>query len=229
MCNQQLWLPAWQLLGQQHPENYQLIALTIPNAGSMDEVVNSMAELIVEPEAIVVGFSLGGYIASAIALKLGAKIEQLLIVSNLPKNLPPGEIKQRKRTINGISQRGYAGIPNKRIDDLLHPNIKQFNPLSYPIIKQTIITMDRELGVEVLLHQLSVSLHRPDLFPLLEKLSLPITFLVGDKDNLVDLVCLKEALKGNNDQVLKAVPNTGHMLPLESPQALASMLINLLQ
>lgn len=229
MCNKRLWLPTWQILRQQYPENYQLIPLVIPSSGSMDEVVNSLADLIVEKEAILVGFSLGGYIASAIALKLGSKLKQLLIVSNFPKNLPLVEIKQRKRTINWINQRGYSGIPSKRIDDLLHPNIKQFNPLSYQDIKQTIVSMDRELGAGVLKHQISVSLNRPNLLPLFTQLTLPTTFLVGDEDNLVDLACLKDAIKDMNNVGLQVAPNTGHMLPLESPQALATMLINLLQ
>ena len=229
MCNQRLWLPAWQLLRQQYPEDYQLIPLVIPSTGSMDELVNSLADLIVEKDAILVGFSLGGYIASAIALKLGSKLKQLLIVSNFPKNLPLAEIKQRKRTVNWINQRGYSGIPNKRIDDLLHPNIKQFNPLSYQDIKQTIVSMDSELGVGVLIHQISVSLNRPNLLPLFSQLTLPITLLVGDEDNLVDLACLGDAIKNQNNVALHAVPNTGHMLPLESPQALTTMLINLLQ
>ena len=129
MCNESLWLPVWQLLRQQCHQDYQLIALMIPSTGSMDEIVNVLSEQIIADKAILVGFSLGGYIASAIALKLGNKLQQLLIVSNFPKNLPPAEIKQRKRTIDWINQRGYSGIPNKRINDLLHPEIEQLNPL----------------------------------------------------------------------------------------------------
>lgn len=228
MCNQQLWLPAWQLLRQQYPQDYQLIPLVIPSSGNMDEVVSSLSDQVVDNEAILVGFSLGGYIASAIALKLENKLKHLLIVSNFPKNLPLTEIKQRKRTIDWINQRGYFGIPNKRIDDLLHPNIKQFNPHCYQDIKQVIVAMDHELGVDVLLHQLCVSMHRPNLLALLTQLTLPVTFLVGDEDNLVDLASLRQELKSANNVLLKEVTKTGHMLPLESPQALATMLRSLL-
>tara|TARA_R110000737_G_scaffold298078_2_gene304923 strand:+ start:993 stop:1685 length:693 start_codon:yes stop_codon:yes gene_type:complete len=228
MCSQALWQPTWQLLREQYHDNYQLIALVIPNSGSMDEVVSALANKIVENDAILVGFSLGGYIASAIALKFENKISQLLIVSNFPKNLPTAEIKQRKRTIDWINLRGYSGIANKRINDLLQPNIQQFNPQGYQDIKQTIIAMDRELGVNVLLHQLRVSMHRPNLLPLLRQLTLPITMLIGDADSLVDLVALQQALNNADNIVLKEVANTGHMLPLEFPQALASTLMDLL-
>lgn len=228
MCDQHLWSPVWQLLQEQCHEDHQLISLVIPNTGCMDEVVSALSEKIVEHKAILVGFSLGGYIASAIALKLDNKIKHLLIVSNFPKNLPITEMKQRKRTTDGISQRGYCGIPDKRVDDLLHPEIKQINRQGYQGIKQVIVAMDRKLGVDVLLHQLRISMHRPNLLPSLTRLSLPITLLVGDADNLVDLASLKQELRGVSHVVLKEIPHTGHMLPLESPQALATILMHLL-
>ncbi|MBA6224548.1 alpha/beta hydrolase [Colwellia sp. MB02u-18] len=228
MCDEHLWLPVWQRLQEQCHEDHQLISLAIPNTGCMDEVVSALAEKIVAHKAILVGFSLGGYIASAIALKLDNKLKHLLIVSNFPKNLPIAEIKQRKRTTDLISQRGYCGIPDKRVDDLLHPEIKQLNRQGYQDIKQIIVAMDRTLGVDVLLHQLRISMHRPNLLPGLARLSLPITLLVGDADNLVDLASLKQALHGASHIVLKEIPHTGHMLPLESPQAFATMLMHLL-
>jgi 2-succinyl-6-hydroxy-2,4-cyclohexadiene-1-carboxylate synthase len=228
MCDQNLWLPVWQLLQEQCHEDHQLISLVIPNTGCMDEVVSALSDQVVAHKAILVGFSLGGYIASAIALKLDKKLKHLLIVSNFPKNLPIAEMKQRKRTTDGISQRGYFGIPDKRVDDLLHPEIKQLNRQGYQDVKQIIVAMDRALGVDVLLHQLRISLHRPNLLPSLTRLSLPITLLVGDTDNLVDLTSLKQELQGASHVVLKEIPDTGHMLPLESPQACATMLIHLL-
>ena len=232
MCNQSLWQPAWQLLRQQCNEDFQLVHLTIPSTGSMADVVNELAAKVVAENAILVGFSLGGYIASAIALKLGSQLKHLLVVSNFPKNLPDAEIKQRKRTIDWINQRGYSGIPNKRIDDLLHPNIQQFTSNRYLDIKQTIIEMDRECGVDVLLHQLGVSMQRPNLLPLLAQLTLPITFLVGDSDNLVDLSELEYELfqlVNHEDNIsLITVENTGHMLTLEAPKTFTSTLINLI-
>jgi pimeloyl-ACP methyl ester carboxylesterase len=69
---------------------------------------------------------------------------------------------------------------------------------------------------------------RPDLLNRLSKLTLPISFLVGDEDSLVDFPSLEqEIIDAKNIKAFK-VENTGHMLPLESPQALASALTSLL-
>ena len=240
MCDEQLWSPAWKLLREQYSADYQLIHLVIPTAGSMEEVVNALSAQVIEKNAILVGFSLGGYIASAIALKLAHQLQHLVVVANFPKDLPLAEIKQRKRTIDWIKQRGYSGIPDKRIDDLLQPNIKHTDPFHYEQIKQVIVAMDQKLGADVLLHQLKVSMHRPSLVYSLTQLTLPVTFLVGDTDGLVELGSLREELKtallpepkqeltAQYNVLLKEIINTGHMLPLESPQALATTLIDVL-
>jgi pimeloyl-ACP methyl ester carboxylesterase len=228
MCDDRLWQPTWQLLDEQYAKDCQLVHLPIPSTGNMDEVVGEIAKKIVKDKAILVGFSLGGYIASAIALRIPEVISHLVVVSNMPKNLPEAEIKQRKRTIAWIAKRGYSGIPNKRIDDLLHPEIKQIENNSFASIKNTIGAMDADLGVDVLLHQLNVSMLRPALLSHLSNLSLPITFLVGDKDALVDFPNLEQEINDAENITACKVENTGHMLPLESPQVLAAALLKLL-
>ena len=228
MCDDRLWQPAWQLLGEQYSQDCQLVHLSIPTTGNMDEVVGELAKKIVTENAILVGFSLGGYIASAIALQIPELISHLVVVSNMPKNLPDAEIKQRKRTIAWIAKRGYSGIPNKRIDDLLHPEIKQIEGHHFASIKNTIVAMDADLGADVLLHQLSVSMLRPALLNRLSKLTLPISFLVGDEDSLVDFPSLEQEIIDAKHINAFKVENTGHMLPLESPQALVSRLTKLL-
>lgn len=229
MCDDRLWQPVWRLLGEQYSGNYQLVHLPIPTSGSMDDVVDALAKKVIAEKSLLVGFSLGGYIASAIALRMPKLIKRLVIVSNMPKNLPDAEIKQRKRTIAWIAKRGYSGIPNKRIDDLLHPKIKQFDHSVFDSIKSAIVTMDYDLGVNVLLHQLSVSMLRPTLLNSMIKLKLPITFLIGDEDSLVDFPTLAQEIHGAENITAYQVKNTGHMLPLESPQTLTSELINYLK
>ncbi len=221
MCDERLWQPTWQLLDEQFSHSCQLVHLPIPTSGNMDQVVESIAKKIAEEGAVLVGFSLGGYIASAIVAKFPELISHLVVVSNMPKNLPDTEIEQRKRTIAWIANRGYAGIPNKRIEDLLHPAIKQFDAEGFIRIKNTIVDMDQDLGGNVLLHQLEVSLSRPALLSCLSCLNLPVQFLVGDADTLVDIAKLKQETQGAANISINIIDNIGHMLPLEAPQILA--------
>ena len=69
---------------------------------------------------------------------------------------------------------------------------------------------------------------RPSLLKSLSVLMLSITFLVGDEDALVDIPTLEQELGSAERINIINVENTGHMLPLESPAALAFELNKLL-
>ena len=233
MCDERLWQSVWPQLKTQYQKPLQLVHLSIPTTGTMDEVVAAMATKITADEVILVGFSLGGYLASAIALLIPDRIEHLVVIANMLKNLPDAEIKQRKRIILSLANARYSGIANKRIDNLLHPEIRTFQNHTYvEQIKATIAQMDADLGGDVLLHQLKVSISRPLLLQPLATSNIPTTFLVGDADTFVELPALVQEIQetdsAENISVIKIV-NTGHMLPLESPQVLTSALINILQ
>lgn len=227
MCDERLWLKTWHELQRQKPQAYELIHLAIPVVDTMAEVVEVLAERISTTHAILLGFSLGGYVASALALKYPEKFSHLVVSSNIPQNLPEREIKQRLRTIDWINNKGYGGIPTKRIYDLLHPKIKLLQPAHFLEIEQLIFAMDKTLGEQVLMQQLQVSMRRRALVTRLSTLPFNVSFIVGDEDSLVDLDELKsKTLLAENIDITK-VKNTGHMLPLEAPYELARLLINI--
>lgn len=225
MCDERLWQPTWQSLKRDLDDSVELVHLDIPVVKPMAKVIEQLAIQITAPNAILVGFSLGGYIAAALALSFPEKLSQLIIVSNQPKNLPEKEIKQRKRTIDWVEKRGYSGIPTKRIHDLLHPNICTIAGDKYHSLVSIIAEMDASLGEKVLLQQLNVSMHRRALVNKLARLSIPISFLIGDADALVDITDLKNNTSQAENIKVNVVKDTGHMLPLESPYALSSLLI----
>lgn len=217
MCDERLWTHVWDSLSTLLPSNTQLIHLPIPSLKTIDEITEYLSNLIAN-NSYLVGFSLGGYLASNIALKYPSKIEKLLLVSNMSSALPDKEKKERSRTIQWIKSNGYNGIPNKRIHHLLHPSAH-----ANEHIKQTIRAMDKALGKNVLLHQLDVTTQRENLLPELFKLNCPIRFCVGDSDSLVKLSRIEQQIEESKKQnkTLHIIKNTGHMLPLEQPQLLA--------
>lgn len=225
MCDERLWQPTWQCLKRELDVGVKLIHLDIPVVQPMAKVIEQLAIQITAPNAILVGFSLGGYIATALALSFPEKLSQLIVVSNQPKNLPEKEIKQRKRTIDWVEKRGYSGIPIKRIYDLLHPDIRHIAGDKHQALISIIAEMDASLGEKVLLQQLNVSMHRRALVNKLARLSFPVSFLIGDADALVDINDLKSTTLQAENISINIVKNTGHMLPLESPYALSTLLI----
>jgi len=217
MCDERLWAQVWQKLIPLLPEHIKLIHLAIPTLKTINEISNTLAEQL-DPSSYLVGFSLGGYFASEIALQHPQKIAKLLLVSNMSSALPEKENKERTRTIQWIRKNGYKGIPDKRINGLIHPSAHNNEE-----IKNIIRAMDNILGKDTLLHQLEVTTRRANLLPQLIKLRCPLTFCIGDTDSLVKIERIQHHLDQNitSNKKLKIIPNTGHMLPLEQPKVLA--------
>jgi pimeloyl-ACP methyl ester carboxylesterase len=225
MCDERLWAETWDKLSLSLV-GYTFKNLPIPSLNNIDKITQALS-LKLPNNSCLVGFSLGGYIASNIALKHPNKVANLMLISNMSSALPEKETKERSRTIQWINTNGYNGIPNKRIQHLLHPNAHK-NQEIIQIIKD----MDSTLGKSVLLHQLNVTTQRENLLPSLCKLAQPMKFLIGDTDNLVDIDKIENQLQLTSiDQTqrkhdIEIVKNTGHMLPLEQPSHLAQTIVS---
>lgn len=217
MCDQHLWIDVWEELSPLIPAHIEFIHLPIPSLNTIDGITEYLSKKIPD-NSFIVGFSLGGYLASDIALKFPTKIKKLLLVSNMSSALPEKENKERLRTIQWIDTNGYNGIPNKRINNLLSPysNNNQH-------IRNVIRAMDKTLGKSVLLNQLKVTTQRENLLPQLMKLQCPIKFCVGDTDCLVKLERIQKQITQSTtkNKALQVIENSGHMLPLEQPKILA--------
>jgi pimeloyl-ACP methyl ester carboxylesterase len=217
MCDQRLWLACLKYL----PVNVELRHFAIPMGNSIDEIVTALEQQLPKGRINLAGFSLGGYIASAYALKYPDKVSKLLLISNMSYSLPETELKERSRTIAYLKTHGYSGIPTKRITALLHSD----NRNNQNIIN-CIREMDISLGKETLIHQLTVTTQRENLLVKLPKLPFPVQFLIGDSDSLVKLSRIEAILEKAKLVSLVVLSNTGHMLPLEQPQKCALKMNN---
>jgi 2-succinyl-6-hydroxy-2,4-cyclohexadiene-1-carboxylate synthase len=212
MCDERLWQACINYLA----ENIELIHIAIPIGDNIGEIVTALDIQLPTGKINLAGFSLGGYIASAYALKFPARINKLLLISNMSFSLPENELKERSRTIDYLKTHGYSGIPTKRIIALLDAS-KQNNLDIINCIQK----MDTHLGKETLIHQLTVTTQRENLLVKLPKLCIPIQFLNGDNDSLVKISRIEAIVAQSPFISLAILSDTGHMLPLEQPKKCA--------
>lgn len=223
MCDHRLWsdmAEEFNRLGRSSARFHYLAVAPLP---TIDEILLEIKSHLPSMPVTVVGFSLGGYLANALAVKYPELIEKLIIIGNMPNVLPEAEIKSRKRTINWIQQNGYQGIPHKRVlaflDASAHNNEKVIN---------TIKAMDADLGGDTLVHQIMVTTKRENLSGKLITLPFKKYFCVGKNDHLVAFDALTNMVASDPNMTLTTFENTGHMLPLEQPKALAVWLKSLI-
>ncbi|WP_027708983.1 alpha/beta fold hydrolase [Zooshikella ganghwensis] len=215
MCDQRLWSRVWPLL----KDDYQPIHIPIPEAKHMNNMLKTIIEKLPKENVNLVGFSLGGYIASALAANYSERMRRLMIIANSPGSLPESEIEVRKKSLNWLNKHDYQGIPLSKIKTYLHTE----NQDNQNIIK-TITAMDLSLGKTTLINQLSNTTLRDDLSEQFSIIDVPILFCIGEEDNLVNRSTLRAITSKNTNRQFFEVKKAGHMLPLEQPEKLAEII-----
>lgn len=218
LCDESLWQQVSLSLS-----GIELIHLAIPRGASMDEVVLKLVAEIRKLNAnqpfSLIGFSLGGYLASAVTLQCKNDVDRLMVLSNIPFQLPAEELQQRKGIVNWLQQQGYSGLSTKRALAMVHAD----NAQNTELIEQ-VRRMSRQFSVEDVLLHMTVLSERYDLTTQLTALECPIWFGYGDQDHLVDQNVVENMSVQSAYIRSFEVADSGHMLPLEQPKVLAKLI-----
>ncbi len=215
MCNDLLWslmLPALT-------ETFDVHYLPPSIGENLDEMLIEIINRLPDEPVNVVGFSLGGYLSSMLAIKYPQRINRLFIIANSSGVLPESEIVQREEAVTFVNKHGYGGMSRRKAASLIdaqHPNADQI----IAIIRQ----MDKDLGKSVFLNQMHATTHRPDLHQDFTQLHIPTTFYYSEQDPLVGKEWINQCTSNNVyfDEIIEQ--GSGHMLPLEKPQILLKRL-----
>ncbi|MBJ7554782.1 alpha/beta fold hydrolase [Marinomonas spartinae] len=213
MCDERLWQFIDKVL-----VGFTLKHVSLPQEESIKAIVESLAASLPSSPILLLGFSMGGYIASAFTLKYPERVAKLMVVSNTAQGLQESEIAQRKLALNWVAKNGYKGIPPKKAMSMLAQRNRHHEYL-IELIKE----MDASLGEKVLIQQLSSSLERPDILFNLLTLGMPLCFCLGEEDSLISpqnrraLEECKTSTQENKRVEVYIASHCGHMVTLEQP------------
>lgn len=206
MCTEQLW----QFLLPSLSDEFELCYLKIPNKMSLDDISEHLVAQFEEDRVNLLGFSLGGYIASLVASRFPERLNKLMVLANSPCALNADELSLRKQTVSILKRFGYKGMPRVKAEALL----AEKSALHIDLI----LEMDKALGADTLLSQLENTSSRDDLMQPLLALNCDVRFIYSQEDSLINLAWMQElkALAGHK-MSQKMVAGSSHMLPLEEP------------
>ncbi|WOH36369.1 alpha/beta hydrolase [Thalassotalea fonticola] len=216
MCNEQLW----SLLIPYLHSSFELIYLDIPREKSFDEIAEHYNNILGSEKLNLIGFSLGGYIATYFSLKYPERINKLFIISNSPTSLPSDELQQRDDILKWVNKYGYKGIGRNKVVNL------------FDVINQTdelvdlVLNMDKELGEEEFVSQYQYTSQRADLSLALSQAPFKTHFYYSECDRLVNAPLFNELRDCSANLSVICTSGSGHMLPLEKPQELADYIIS---
>lgn len=212
MTDERLWQRITPLL-----KEYELIHIPIPAITDFDKM-NEFLKKKFESEKKVnlLGFSLGGYIATYFAIKNPSFINRLFIVGGTPSGTNATEIKRRKQKLLQIEKKGFSTLSYEKALSLVEEKNKNDEELI-----NIMIDMFTKLGEHEFTSQLTSTFYRKDLHDELKDLKFLIYYFFSNKDRLLNHESI-EKLEQMNLEHIKVIlrDGTSHNIPLEDPLTL---------
>lgn len=216
LCDERVWMPVWAQLNcaqkayvpLQWAENIQhMMMLTEDRVESFSEPVH------------LVGFSMGGYIASQYAINNPHKVASLTLIGYCSEGLSKQELEQRQLLLKTIDNKKYKGASIARTQQFLHG--KNHNNTE---LIATVMTMSNDLGPSVLKAHITSCTPRPSLTRQLASTSIKINIIGAEADLIAPLKQLDLMHKTLNNSHFDLITEAGHMMMLEQPTQVASLL-----
>jgi pimeloyl-ACP methyl ester carboxylesterase len=229
--DRQIWAGIKEALNE-----YRLILPDLPGSGASALTqplsIESMAEAVAEilrlekiEQAIIIGHSMGGYVALAIAEKFPAMFKALGLVHSTA--FADGEEKKtaRRKNIQFIQSHGSYEFLKQSMPGLFGESFKQ----SHGKVVAELIEKYRNFNPEALVAYQEAMINRPDRTQVLVNTSKPVLFIIGKHDTAVPFddsmkLCHLPALS-----YIHILDQTGHMGMLEEPGTSIDILKNFIK
>ena len=171
------------------------------------------------PRFVLMGLSMGGYAALEIMRQAPERVARLGLIDTQAHPDTP-EQSERRRGQMAMANEGHL----MEVADLLYPLMVAPGRHGDEALKSLWRRMAEDTGAEAFVRQQSAIMGRVDSRPSLGAIKAPTLILVGDQDALTppdraEVMAL--AIAGAR---LATIPGSGHLSPLEQPNAVSAAL-----
>jgi pimeloyl-ACP methyl ester carboxylesterase len=157
----------------------------IPEVFSMDDHAEMLAALLRSENieaAHIVGHSMGGYIALALAEKHPEMLLSLCLFHSSAYADNEEKIASRRKSIQFIKQNGSQKFLEQSTPNLFSDITKE----KKPELAQELITRYSNFNPNSLVHYYEAMIQRPDRSEVLRKIAKPVLIIAGDHDNAIN-------------------------------------------
>ncbi|MHC8372775.1 alpha/beta fold hydrolase [Pseudomonas sp. MDT1-85] len=210
----------WQYQIQHLTEQYDIKTIVVSSQTTASDMADEVLRL--APETfILLGHSLGGFIAQHVAIKAPERVERLILIGTFPGNIP-----EDQRTF----------FKQGMLEPLLDGTITEH----WPALNQTCVDPERSedgellaalaagqnLSNEGLINQTNVLISAQDISEKLSTVDIPTLIIYGRQDQLFTMTMQELMLSKLPSATLEVIENCGHMPSLEQPETTTDILVS---
>ena len=201
---------------------------TNDGAASIDDYARDLLDLLdalAIERAVVVGLSMGGYVAFALHRRAAARLEALVLCDTRSQADTDEGRENRKRMLAELGQHGLPAIADAMLPKLLGP-VALADPSGPRSAVRRLILGNASPGIADAIRCLMT---RPDATPALASITRPTLILVGRDDQLTpvaDHEAMHAAIAGSRLQV---IDGASHLSNIERPENFNRALFDFLE
>jgi pimeloyl-ACP methyl ester carboxylesterase len=207
-------------------EQFHVISPDLPGTGQTPLTehlsIESMADYVYAAlqaggieSAVIIGHSMGGYVALAMAEKYPAMVKGLGLFHSTAA--PDSEEKKegRLKSINLIEAYGAEAFIKQALPNMFSPVYKKKHPEQV----EAYVSMGLQCPQESLIAYYRAMIDRPDRTAVLSSLKVPVLFVIGKDDTAVPLKGVLPQVSRPRTSSIHIFDHTGHMGMWEVPEA----------
>jgi pimeloyl-ACP methyl ester carboxylesterase len=188
--------------------------------GYADELMNYLRTVQVN-RVVLVGHSMGGYIALAFAERYPALVAGLVLYHSTATADAADRREQRQQTINELRTQGSAPFIEKQMPKVVAP--------SYPAEKiEQLVDRYRTLPADALAVGMEAIMSRPDRTHVLRDASVPMRLVLGKEDQVIPYEKTRKLADLSDLIDVTAINQAGHLSMVEQPVASVNALLSFL-
>jgi 3-oxoadipate enol-lactonase len=197
-------------------------------ASSMDDHADDLDALLGAlgiDSAVVVGLSMGGYVAFALCRRAPHRV-RALVLADTRAEADTDEARAKRDGLKRVArEQGAAAVADAMVPQLLGSSTQK----NRPELVEHVRAMVQQNKADGIIDALECLKTRPDSRPLLPTLTCPTLIMVGDEDQVTTPAMSEAMACAIRGAAVHVIPGAGHLSNLEQPEAFGRSLNQFLE
>ncbi|HXE40046.1 MAG TPA: alpha/beta fold hydrolase [Azonexus sp.] len=192
----------------------------LTTAGSIPEMAASVLKAASAERFVLLGLSLGGYVAFEIMRQAPGWVAGLVLMDTTARP-DTAEATAKREALIQLAATDLDAVTEQLLPRLSHPE-----RMNLPTVGGVIQSMATSLGKEVFVRQQRAIMGRPDSRPTLATITCPTLVICGRDDLITPPELATEIADGIRHAKLDIIEHCGHLATLDQPAEVSRLLVD---